>query len=289
MRLRGLLLTLATSCLFGLGAVLAKILGEGFQPFFVSWLALSGGGLCILICQLLRRKPLLPPAMTRASWIDIFLFASIGTALPLVCIIIGLPQTGAITGSFLLQLQSPATLIFALLFLKERMRGKQLAGMLLLFVGSLLVIWRAPGSSLQFSGGWGALLVIIAAVGIGFSYIPAKRLTKYGDALQMNLLRLLVGSALFLPLLPFQTPVMLAPLTLSLVGALVLYSVANFGLGYIFLQAGIGLLQAWEASAIMQTLPLFSTVFAILLLHESLTLLQIIGGCIILVGGFLLI
>jgi drug/metabolite transporter (DMT)-like permease len=73
------------------------------------------------------------------------------------------------------------------------------------------------------------------------------------------------------------------------IGLLVLYIVANFGIGYILLQVGLSLLQAWEASVITQTLPLFSTVFAVLLLHESLTLLQIIGGCIILAGGFLVI
>jgi drug/metabolite transporter (DMT)-like permease len=288
MRLRGLLLTLTTSCLFGLGAVLAKPLGEGFQPFFVSWLALLGGGLCILICQVLRRKPLLPQ-MTRASWIDLLLFASIGTALPLVCIIVGLPQTGAITGSFLLQLQAPATLLFALFFLKENIGSKPLVGIALLLVGSLLVIWRDPASPLQLRGSWGDLFVVIAAVGIGFSYIPGKRLTKHGDALQMNLLRLLVGSVLLLPLLAFGTPMLLVPLSWSLIGMLVVYIVANFGLGYILLQAGLGLLQAWEASAILQTMPLFSTVFAVLLLHESLTLLQLIGGCLILVGGFLVI
>ncbi len=113
MRVRGFLFSLTTACMFGLGAVLAKLLGETFQPFFVSWLALLGGGLCVSACQILRRKPLLP-RMTRASWGDLFLFASIGTALPLVCVIAGLSQTGAITGSFLLQLQAPAALLFAL-------------------------------------------------------------------------------------------------------------------------------------------------------------------------------
>src|SRR2546421_449333 len=188
--------------MFGLGAVLAKLLGETFQPFFVSWLALLGGGLCVSACQILRRKPLLP-RMALASW--------------------------------------------------------------------------------------GDLLVLIAAVGIGFSYIPGKRLTEHGDALQINLLRLFAGSFLLLPLLALQANVLLAPLSWSLIGVLVLYIVTNFGLGYILLQAGLSLLQAWKASAILQTMPLFSTVFALLLLHESLTLVQIIGGCIILVGGFLVI
>jgi drug/metabolite transporter (DMT)-like permease len=70
---------------------------------------------------------------------------------------------------------------------------------------------------------------------------------------------------------------------------LVLYIVANFGIAYILLQTSLSLLQAWEVSAILLTLPLFSTFFAVFLLHESLTFLQIAGGCIILVGGLLVI
>lgn len=288
MRLRGVFYSLTTACMFGLGLVLAKPVGETFQPFFVSWLALLGGGLCICACQLLRRKPLVPH-MSRASWIDLLLFASIGTALPLVCLIEGLPQTGAFTGSLLLQLQTPATLLFALVFLKEKIAWKQLAGIVFLLIGSLLVILRDPGGSLSIRGDRGDLLVLIAAVGIGFSYIPGKRLSGHVDAFQINLLRLLIGSCLLLPLLAFQPGVLLVPLSWTMVGVLALYIVANFGVGYILLQAGLGLLQAWESSAILQTIPLFSTVFALLLLHESLTLLQIVGGCIILIGGFLVI
>ena len=288
MRLRGLLFSLVTACLFGLGIVLAKLIGRAFPPFFVSWLALLGGGLFVCACQILRRKPLLP-RMTRAGWVDLLLFASIGTALPLVCIIVGLPQTSAITGSFLLQIQSPATLLFALFFLKEKIVWKQLASIALLLVGSLLVILRDLHGPFQINGGQGDLFVLIAAVGIGFSYIPGKRLSAAGDALQINLLRLFVGSCLLLPFLAVQTNVLLVPFSWSLIGVLVLYIVANFGIAYILLQVSLSLLQAWEVSAILLTLPLFSTFFALLLLHESLTFLQIVGGCIILAGGFLVI
>jgi len=274
--------------MFGLGAVLAKLLGEAFTPFFVSWLALLGGGLCVTICQVLRRKPLLP-RLTRSSWVDLLLLASLGTALPLVCVIVGLPQTSAITGSFLLQLQAPAALIFALLFLKEKIAWKQLVGIVLLLVGGLLVILRDLHGPIEIKGGQGDLFVLIAAVGIGFAYIPGKRLTEHGDAFQINLLRLLIGSCFLLPFLALQANGLIVPFSWSIIGLLVLYIVANFGVGYILLQVGLGLLQAWEASAITQALPLFSTIFALLLLHESLTFLQIIGGCIILAGGFLVI
>ncbi len=288
MRLRGTLFILTASCMFGVGTVFAKLLGESFNPFFVSWLSLLCGGICVSACQLLRRKPLVP-RMTRGSWGDVLLLASIGTALPLVCIVIGLARTSAITGSFLLQSQGPAALLFALLFLKEKVVWRQVLGMALLLVGSLLVILRDLHGPIQVTDGMGNLLVIIAAIGIGFSYIPGKRLSERGDALQVILLRLLVGSFLLTPFLAFQTNVMLVPLSWLLVIVLALYIVTNFGVGYLVQQAGLGLLKAWESAALMQTLPLFSTLSAVLLLHESLTPLQIIGGCIILVGGFLVL
>ncbi len=288
MRLRGFLFILMTACLFGLGTVLAKPIGEAFHPFFVSWLALLCGGLCISACQLLQHKPLLS-RIPLSCWRDLLLLACTGSALPQVCLIVGIPQTGAITGSFLLQLQAPAALIFALFFLKEKITWKQIVGTLLMLVGSLSVILRDLHGSLQMVGNLGDLLVMAAAVGLGFSYIPGKRLTKHGDVLQINLLRLFIGSLLILPFLALQPNMLLTPLSWTMVGILVLYIIANYGLGYIFLQSGLGLLQAWETSTILQTLPLFSTVFALLLLHEPLTLLQIIGGCIILVGGALVI
>lgn len=288
MRLRGYLFTLAAACLFGLGAVLAKPLGETLNPFVVSWLALLGGGLCIFAFQLMRRRPVLAH-LTRGGWIDLLLFASIGTALPLVCVVAGLPQTGAITGGFLLQLQALAGLLFAVVLLKERAVWRQLAGIALMLAGGLLVILRDLRGPLQLNGGQGDLLVLIAAMGIGFSYIPGKRLTKYGDALQINVLRLLAGSVVLLPFLAFQAHVLNAPLSWPLIGVLALYAVANFGVGYVLLQAGLGLLQAWKVSAISLAMPLFTTIFALLLLHESLTMLQVIGGGIILAGGFLVI
>jgi drug/metabolite transporter (DMT)-like permease len=287
-RVRGTLLTLTAACMFGLGTVLAKILGAALHPFLIAWLALFCGGICVSICQLLRRKPLLAH-MTRSSWGQVWLFASIGTAIPLVCVVIGLARTSAITGSFLLQLQGPAAILFALLFLQEKMVGKQVAGLALLLVGSLLVLVRDLHGSLQMIDGAGDLLVIAAAVGIGFSYIPGKRLSGRGDALQIILLRLFAGSVLLLPFLIFQRDLLPVPMSWSLSGVLALYIVTNFGVGYLVQQAGLGLLKAWESAALMQTLPLFSTFFALLVLHESLTPLQVIGGAIMLAGGFLIL
>ena len=66
-----------------------------------------------------------------------------------------------------------------------------------------------------------------------------------------------------------------------------LYILTSFCLGYLSQQAGFRLLKAWEMAAIMQTIPLFSTIFALLLLHDTITLIQAIGGFLAVLGGII--
>jgi len=266
--------------------VLAKLLGTSFNPFFVAWLALAGGGLLNASYQLLRRIPLFP-ASIRPVWIDLFLFASVGTAMPLTLIVLGLTQTSAVTGTFLIQFQGPAAILFAMLFLKEKITWRQGIGMLVLLAGSLLVVLRSFDLATLSFGNPGELLIIAGAVGIGLGLVFGKRLSGHGDSLQISTLRLLIGAVLLLPFVLFQPQILLSPLSWELVGIFALYIVSNFCLAYLTQQEGLRWLPAWEAATIMQTVPLFATFFAIVLLHDSLTIVQVIGGVIALVGSLM--
>ena len=64
-----------------------------------------------------------------------------------------------------------------------------------------------------------------------------------------------------------------------------LYILTSFCLGYLSQQAGFRLLKAWEMAAMMQTVPLFSTLFALLLLHDTITPTQAIVGFLAVLGG----
>jgi len=44
-------------------------------------------------------------------------------------------------------------------------------------------------------------------------------------------------------------------------------------------------IHAWEMSAISQTVPLFATIFALLILHDSMTFIQALGGLLAILGG----
>ena len=284
MRLRGFTSITVTACVFGLGVVLAKLVTQVLNSFLVAFLALAVGGLLIAMYLLARRKALLPQ-FSRTAWLDMLLLAFFGTALPLLLVIAGFARTSAVVAGVLLQVQGPAGVFFAMLWLREQLTWGQAAGTALLLIGGVLVVLQG-GQALTWRGsGVGALLVLGGALGYGFALIPAKRLAGQADALQLSAVRLLLGACFVLPLLFFQSPLIEGPIPGFVIWTLILYILTNFCIGYITQQAGLRYLKAWEAAVILQTVPLFTALFALVILHETVMPLQILGGILVIIGG----
>jgi len=277
--------------MFGLGAVLANLVGKEIDASVVAFLNLAIGGLLLEGCLLFIGTPFFKTmsALKRADWTNLLLLACPGTALPLLLIVAGFARTSAIEGGFILQLNGIAALIFSLLLLGERIRLKQSIGILLLLLGSALVVFKGTQGVVWGSGGLGDLLILAGAIGMGFGLIPAKRLSHRKDTLLLTTLRLLLGACTLLPVVTFQLLVAVHSLlwqpSLTTLWVLPTYILSNFCLGFLAQQEGLRLLKAWEMGAIMQTIPLFSTVFALLLLHDTMTLVQVGGGLLALLGG----
>ncbi|HEU5368852.1 MAG TPA: DMT family transporter [Ktedonobacterales bacterium] len=290
MYLRGIGYAFVASLMFGLGAILAKLLSGAFDSSVIAVLTLAVSGLLLAALLAFSRTPLLSAlrAFTRRDWLDVLLLAFPGTALPLVVIVDGFAQTSALEGGLLLQFNGLAALLLAVLLLGERIHWKQGVGVLLLLPGGALIVIAGAGGGSGPNSSLGNLLILIGSAGIGYGYIPAKRLVQRIDPLSLSALRLLLGAATVAPVTAFQLVTARSllwqptPTNLTL---LLLYTVTNFCLAYLAQQAGLRLLKAWQVAAIGQTVPLFSTLFALLLLHESLTLLQGMGGLLAVLGG----
>ena len=280
--------------MFGFGVVLAKLLSGEIDAVLVAFLSLSIGGLLLTGFLLFSGNSFFHnlSVLNRADWINIFLLSCIGTALPLLLIVAGFTRTSALEGGFILQLNGMAALIFALLLLHERFRLRQGLGILLLLVGSTLVVLKGSQGGVDWkSGGLGNLLILAGAIGLGFGFIPAKRLSERIETLQLTALRLLLGAATLLPIVAFQvlfeSQSLLWQPSFTSLWALPMYILTSFCLGYLSQQAGFRLLKAWEMATIMQTVPLFSTLFAELMLHDIITPLQAVGGFLAVLGGII--
>ena len=232
MHLRGTGYALIASLMFGFGVVLAKLLSGEIDAVLVAFLSLSIGGLLLTTYLLFTGNSIFRnlSMLNRADWINIFLLSCIGTALPLLFIVAGFTHTSALVGGFILQLNGMAALIFALLLLHERFRLRQGLGILLLLVGSMLVVLKGSQGGVDWNNGsLGNLLILAGAIGLGFGFIPAKRLSERVETLQLTALRLLLGAATLLPIVAISTPLPVSIITLAThfhqpVGAPCIYS-----------------------------------------------------------------
>lgn len=292
MHLRGISYAFIASLLFGLGAVLVQLLGKQIDATVVAFLNLSIGGLLVSLVVVSRGAPLFKSlrSFRRKDWLDLFLLACPGTSLSLLIIVAGFARTSALVGGFLLQFNGIAGLFFAFILLRERIGLKQGIGTLLLLAGGVLVVLKGT-QAITLGSGVGDLFVLLGSIGIGFSFIPAKRLSTRIDSMPLVALRLLLGAATLLPILAFQLiiggahSIQWQPSLTTLLVVLPMYIVTNFCLGYIIQQEGLRHIHAWEIAAIGQTVPLFATIFALLILHDSMTIIQAIGGLIAICGG----
>ena len=292
MRLRGILYACIASLFFGLGAVLAQLLGKQIDATVVAFLNLFIGGLLVALIVLSARAPLFKAlrGFTRRDWLDLFLLSCPGTSLSLLAIVAGFARTSALVGGFLLQFNGVAGLCFALILLGERIRLRQGLGTILLLIGGVLVVLKGT-QTITPGSGVGDLFVLLGSTGIGFSFIPAKRLSTRIDAMPLVAIRLLLGAATLLPILAIQLltggahSIQWQPSLATLAIVLPAYIITNFCLGYIIQQEGLRYIHAWEMSAISQTVPLFAAVFALLILRDSMTIIQALGGLLAIVGG----
>ena len=229
--------TFCAALIFGLGVVLARLLGGALDASLVALVCLSGGGLLLTGWLALRGVSLAAIArvFTRADWWNLVLLACVGTALPLLCVVAGFPRTSAVTGGFLMQLNGVAGLLFAVVLLGERIRWRQMFGIILLLLGSALIVLMggSAGGGLSGGSGMGDLLVALGAVGIGFGFIPAKRLAERVDTLPVTALRLLVGAVSIAPVVAVELIVnrqglLWRPSLTVVLVVLPLYIVSNF-------------------------------------------------------------
>jgi drug/metabolite transporter (DMT)-like permease len=196
---------------------------------------------------------------------------------------IALQNTSASQAGMITALLPLLVAVGAFVFLGERITRTTLAGFLLAFAG---VIWLTLGSQADehapapLLGNFFEMLAMISAMGY---MLMLKYLSARYSAFLLTAMQAFVGTLFFLPLAAWSAPL---PLTVSATGlAAVVYlgvvvTVGAYGL-YNF---AVSRLPASQASAFVNLIPLFSLVFAVLLLGETLGDQQFFGAGLVFAG-----
>jgi drug/metabolite transporter (DMT)-like permease len=176
------------------------------------------------------------------------------------------------------------TVVFALTTRAERPSAVRVAGLLLGFVG--VVILAAPWRTAALSGSLsGVGACVLGSACYAASYVYARRfLTGHGfSALVLSTGQMAAGAALLVLAAPIVagSPVTLTP---TVITSVLVLGVLGTGVAYVLNYRLIADEGAVAASTVTYLLPVVAVVLGALILNEPLTWHLLAGGVIVLVG-----
>jgi drug/metabolite transporter (DMT)-like permease len=274
--------------------VLAAIWGSSFlfikvgvhemHPAYVTLGRVGSGALALLVALLVVRDRL---PRSRRVWLHLNIVTAVGVVLPFT--LFGYAEqriSSVLAGIWNAATPLVVLPVAALVFRTERFTGRKVVGLLLGFVGVLVVlgVWQGVGGSHLT----GQLMCFAAAVCYGVA-IPYQKRFIAGEAssgLALSAGQLLVGTvqiALVAPLLGGAPPNP-ASISVAALASVLALGVLGTGLAFLINLRNIRLAGASNASMVTYLVPLFATVVGILVLREGLAWYQPVGALVVLAG-----
>ena len=174
------------------------------------------------------------------------------------------------------------TILVGIFIYHERTNKRTILGICMSIIGVVLLTDFTQASSDLI----GNILLIIGGILWGFyNYLVQKIPNKY-DSITITYYQMLFGTIGFIPMIFLEEP-MFCDININIILSLLYLSVGCSVLALLLYNYGLKKIPASHASTLMNVMPIFGIILSALILHESITMNQIIGGIIILLGVFI--
>lgn len=216
------------------------------------------------------------------SWKRLAVIGLVGFTLPNAALNLGLELTTAATSS-VIQASGPAfTILLAVVILHERLTIRKWISMVIALIGTILLV-LSQGGNVNDDLVAGNILVLLSAVSYSLSGVISKRELAVNEPIIITCWGLITGSLMLCFAIPLEVH---EPISISLdVAVLILYLGIFPGcLAFLFYYYILKDEELSSVSYFLYLIPLFSTLMAIPLLHESITLEMIFFGAVIVTG-----
>ncbi len=283
-------LLILANVLWATSYVVGKFILQDISVNMLNALRMCLAAVFLIPLLLYKRKEI---HLTRQDIPQLLLLALSGFVINKVLEYGGLALTTASDVALLISSEMLFTAVFSWVLLHEQFRLSRLGMMLLGLVGVYLIVERSFIPTLPSGGGiWriiGDLLVVLALMFDAFYTVRGKALlVKHSPLLILSVA--IVGSTVFwLPLAGWE---ILSfgwhPLSLSVWISVCWMALIVTVFGYLAWFQGLTRVDGSTAAVTLFVQPLVGTALAVLLLHEQLTLITLIGGVLIVSSVFLL-
>jgi drug/metabolite transporter (DMT)-like permease len=270
--------------IWGSSFLFIKVGVAELHPLYVTLGRVLAGVLTLLVVLLVTRDRL--PRDPRL-WLHLTVTGVVGTAMPFTLFGYGEERVS----SSLAGIWNATTALLVLplavyLFRTERMTAHRAAGLLIGFVGVLVVlgVWEGLGGA-QFTG---QLMCIAAAACYAVAIPYTKRLIsdrqESGISLAAGqLVTATVALAIVAPL-AVGAPTPLGDLSAKAIASILTLGAVGTGLAFVLNMRNIKLVGATTASMVTYLIPVFAVILGVLALDEHVTWHQPVGALVVLLG-----
>ena len=233
----------------------------------------------VLLFAIVRAMP------PRSAWPALALMGFIGIFIHQMLQSYALTMTSAVHTGWLIGVTPIWSAILSAILLREHLGPMKIAGLLGGFAGALLVVTRGDFSSsvLALPSTKGDLLILISTVNWAvYSTLGHKTIRAIGPR-PATAGAMLFGTAMLAPFFVAHAGWRELP-HVSPVGwlAILFLGIGCSGLGYLFWYGALEKVELSRVAALLYLEPLITFVTALLLLHETVNALTVIGGAIVL-------
>jgi RarD protein len=264
--------------------LVAKVVVDSVDAFTLtlvrSFIASAGMG-CVLLVTRRRLR------FRREDWGMLAGLAFLGISVNQFLFLYAMKYTTAANAALLYATTPILVLLLSRFFLKERLTARKVAGVCIAFAGVLLVIFeRGLDASMQFV--FGNLIMSVAVLAWGLYTVGGKRLIARYGAIEASAGTLLVGTVVFLPIglipaigFPYSS------LTATNWGQIAYLGLITSVVSYILWYSALARIDAAKVALFANLQPILTTILAVLLLGQDVTLQFVIGGTTTLAGVIL--
>ena len=260
-----------------------KIAQRSFTPLTLCFVRTSMAALIMLELRAAAKKPM---CLAKQDRIPVFLSALFGITIYYSLENLGVSMTTAGNASIITAVYPITTLLTGALFFHERIRLKQMYGILIAIAGIVILTSDPVGGGGRRALA-GNLLLLFNGFMWGFYNFLTQKVSTETDTSALTFFQTISGAVLLVPVLVLDLPIHIGPITPSVAFAL-LFLAAGCSVGAYFLyNIGLRGVSAGTAASMLNLMPVFGLVFSRLILHETIAARQIAGAALVIAGVLL--
>ncbi|GAB4290866.1 MAG: DMT family transporter [Marinilabiliales bacterium] len=278
------LLLVFSMLIWGISYIFLEVLYEYFTPLTVASLRVIIACIFMLSLSLIFKKL---QKVDKKDLLLIILFAFFDPFLYFLCESYGLLHTNPVTASVIIATIPLFTPMAAIIFTNEKLRLLNYIGIVVSFIGVILVIIKPDFTlAVKLTG----VLLLFGAVFCAVSYnFFMKTLTNKYNVYTIITVQNIFSSVFFLPLLIFYDgkKILSVNYSLDIVAILLILAVFASALAFIFYANAIRVIGITKTNVFTNMIPVFTAVFAYLILKETVSFVQLSGILMVVTGLFL--